>query len=102
MKEMMKILGHGNSSVAGTKWFLIGCDADVVLAVCDNDHPADGPDRWIMFPYRPGIDWNKTKGEVADPAIVDFCRRGDAAENLNWNDNRKASALYWDFKESTG
>lgn len=94
------VLAHGSSSVAGAEWFLVGQDGFATVVVRETDHPADQPDRWIAFPFRPGLDWNKAQGKPADPVLVTLCRQAKPVAELNWNDSRKASDLYWAFSEA--
>ena len=74
---------------------MVGQEDGAVMVVRENDHPADKPDRWTAFVYRPGLDWNRAKGVAAEPRIVALCQQVGSIGNLNWNDNRTASGLYW-------
>jgi hypothetical protein len=95
------VLGSGLSSVAGMDWFLVGYGGqDVFVVTCD--HMTDEIEVRTFGPGQKQLgDGSLAHGTHVDE-IIQFCKTLKPLHDLNWDDKRKASELYWSYKEESG
>ena len=96
----VKLLALGQSSVSESKWFLVGLGhSEVFLIICNYGGEIEEQEKWHVVRYRPGMDWNDEK-EVfgqANELLIETCQKDTEAKNLNWNDDKLASEIYWNY-----
>ena len=100
MNHIAKLEAKGTSSVAGIHWFFVDFASQLYVVIHDYTSE-ESPDSWQVRLYsaNQNFDDGRTLTGQATETIIDACVSQDTEININWNDKKRATELYWDVKK---
>ena len=100
MNYIGHLLAKGSSSVAGIHWFFVELANQLYVVIHDYSRD-EAPEAWQVRVYSPSqdFDFGRTLTGQANETIIDACVHQDTDKNINWNDKKRATDLYWDVKK---
>ncbi len=69
------------------------------LIICDYGGDVEVVEKWHVIRYRPGMNWDNEReifGQVNE-LLIEACLQDTGTTNINWNDDKLASKLYWNY-----